>query len=97
MTGILSTTESQSVLLRPVLNFVPLTHDFCDGVGCAAELQVDPCVVDLLLLRHSWLPAVSKCLRTRGHWGFRLPITHGRDFVNSGKEGYKGKQPKYIQ
>ena len=51
ITGILSTTESQSVLLRPVLNFVPLTHDFCDGVGCAAELQVDPCVVDLLLLR----------------------------------------------
>ncbi len=51
MTGILSTTESQSVLLRRVSNFVPLTHDFCDDVGYTAELQVDPCVVDLPLLR----------------------------------------------
>ena len=51
MTGILSTTELQSVLLRPVLNPVALTHDLCDDVGCTADLQVDPCVLDLLLLR----------------------------------------------
>lgn len=51
MTGILSTTELQSVLLRPVLNFVALTHDICDDVGCTAELQVDPWVAALLLLR----------------------------------------------
>ena len=51
MTGILSTTELQSVLLRPVLHSVALTHDFCDDVGYTAELQVDPCVADLSLLR----------------------------------------------
>ena len=51
MTGILSTTELPSILLRPGLDFVALTNDFCDGVGCKAELKVDPCVVDLLMLR----------------------------------------------
>ena len=51
MTGILSTTELQSVLLRPVLHSVTLTHDFCDDVGYTAELQIDPYVVDLPLLR----------------------------------------------
>ena len=29
MTGILSTTELQSVLLRPEFNHVALTHDLC--------------------------------------------------------------------
>ena len=38
MTGILSTTELQSVLLRPVFNPVALTHDLCDDVGCTVNL-----------------------------------------------------------
>ena len=38
MTGILSTTELQSVLQQPVFSPVALSYDLCDDVGCTAKL-----------------------------------------------------------